>query len=681
MINKKKIAFFVLEGLDSFIDDIINSLSEKYNTKKIIVKYYNQIDEGMKWADIAWFEWCDPLVVYGSKQKIAKEKKIICRIHSYEVFTKNIFDTNWENIDKVIFVAEHIRDILLKKVKLDIKKTVVIPNGINLKKYFYKEKKSGFNIAFIGYIDFKKGPMLLLNTFKYIYDSDKRYKIYIAGRFNEERYLLYFNQMINEMGLHNNVIFEGWQNNIDKWLDDKNYILCTSVLESQNMSVMQAMSKGIKPIIHNFVGAKNIYPKKYLWNTIDEALNMIKDKEYSSLEYHEFIKNNYDIFNMNKCIFNLLEEFDCKIQGNSKLKNEIEIYKLKINHKDKIEGRLVYKEDDLKSKITVVTPMYNASKFLEGLFKNISEQSIAKSIEWILVDDKSSDNTLKKCLELAKNYKKNFSSIKIFGMEKNSGATSVLSFGFSKASTKYVAWISADDLYISKDKLEKDLTLLSCEKYDMVFSNKMLLGSEVKTAKMFQLDKNSLNLITSKESIKKIAFFIYSNPINGSSLVFNKESYDKIGGFDKFLINVDGDWDIISRAFLCNLKVIYDNKTVFNKVHKMETSKNFEKMLLGTSITRLRVLNVLKDTNNLEEFSNEMKKNNLYSCRTLGVRPIFSYFLLKKYIKNLNEEEESFIKFIEEKYSEEFLNSILLLSQELMKSISYNSFKNKIKNK
>ena len=41
----------------------------------------------MIWADICWFEWCDELVAYGSKLSIAKEKRIICRLHSYEAFT------------------------------------------------------------------------------------------------------------------------------------------------------------------------------------------------------------------------------------------------------------------------------------------------------------------------------------------------------------------------------------------------------------------------------------------------------------------------------------------------------------------------------------------------------------------------------------------------------------------
>lgn len=307
--SQLKMAFFVKQGMDNFLDNIIEGLSDEYDTKKIVVTEYCQVDEGMEWADICWFEWCDELVAYGSKHKLANEKKIICRLHSYEAFTDYPLYVNWNTIDVVVFVAEHIRTYSINKFRIDRNKTQVIANGVNIKKYKFMNKKPGFNIAYVGYINYKKGPMLLLHTFKTIYDKDHRYKLYIAGQFQDDRFVLYFNQMIREFGLDNNVIFQGWQNDLDKWLDDKDYIICSSVLESQNMSVMQAMSKGIKPVIHNFVGAKTIYDTAYIWNTANEAVKIIEDKNYNSKEYHEFIKCNYslekEIINLKKLLINV----------------------------------------------------------------------------------------------------------------------------------------------------------------------------------------------------------------------------------------------------------------------------------------------------------------------------------------------------------------------------------------
>ncbi len=328
----KKIAFF-LKGDDKFINEIIERLSTQYETKKIIIKplkEINFIDPWMKWADICWFEWCDDLVIYGSKLEIAKDRIVICRLHSYEAFSQYPYMVNWSCVNSLVFVSEDIRKYVTKNFRINENITVVIPNGIDLGKWKYQPRMAGFKLAFVGYINYKKGPMLLLQTFKAIYDHDNRFKLYIAGKYQDPRYELYFGQMKEELGLENNFFYEGWQENMDQWLEDKNYILCTSVLESQNLSVMQAMAKGIKPVIHNFAGAAGIYPKKYLWNTIGEAVRMITEGSYDSIEYRDYISSNYSIEKQSEAINFMLNELSA---GN--------LNKIEFDYKDYWNKRLI----------------------------------------------------------------------------------------------------------------------------------------------------------------------------------------------------------------------------------------------------------------------------------------------------------------------------------------------------
>lgn len=292
---KLRVVFFVKQGMDSFINEIINSLSADFLTEKVIVSDLMQIDEAAKNADVCWFEWCDELIIHASRQAWAKDKKIICRLHSYEAFTEYIQHVNWSVIDRVIFVAEHIRDYVLQHTdQLQAGQSIIIPNGINLDKFTFKERKAGYNIAYVGYINYKKGPMLLLHTMKAIVDADRRYKLYIAGQFQDGRYVLYFQQMIRELGLENNVFFEGWQTDINSWLEDKNYILSTSVLEGNPLGIMEGMARGIKPLIHNFVGSEKQF-KQYIWNEIKDCVRMLKTGRYDSKEYRSFIEENYSL--------------------------------------------------------------------------------------------------------------------------------------------------------------------------------------------------------------------------------------------------------------------------------------------------------------------------------------------------------------------------------------------------
>lgn len=378
--KKKKIVFFS-KGDDKFIGDIINELSKEYETKKVTItknEEFKLIDKWMQWADISWFEWCDELVIYGSKLEIAQNKKIICRLHSYEAFTGYPSQVNWNYVDKTVFVAEAIQQFVIDNYKINKEKTIVIPNGVNLNDWTFKPRNHGYKVAYVGYINHKKGPMLLLHVLKALYDKDNRYEFYIAGQFQDPRYALYFKQMVKEIGLEKNFFFEGWQDNLDKWLEDKNYILCTSVLESQNMSVMQAMAKGIKPIIHNFVGAKSIYPQKYIWNTINEANYMVTTEEYNSEEYRNIIEKNYSFEEQMNSIFKLLKSsiLNKKSKEISNNFNYEDYWNKRLNAKFDIEGvgyiglGKTYNKYMYKNRVSILEYLLN------NLFDNLENKEV-----------------------------------------------------------------------------------------------------------------------------------------------------------------------------------------------------------------------------------------------------------------------------------------------------------------
>lgn len=410
----KKIAVLVKYGLDHFVDEVAMALAQDYEVQKFIIKDLKgiqegkactEIDEAMAWSDICWFEWCDELIAYGSKSPLAMDKKIICRIHSYEVFTDYPHQVNWSQVDQVIFVAQAIREFAMEHFKLTQEQVITIPNGIDMKKYVFRERSAGFNIAYVGFINYKKGPMLLLHTFKAIYDRDPRYKLYIAGQFQDDRDILYFRQMIQEWGLEKNIIYEGWQEHLDEWLEDKQYILCTSVLESQNMSVMQAMAKGIKPIIHHFVGAKSIYPSHLIFNTIDEAVELL-GQQYDSHSYERFVREQYSLERISKQLVTTIQHLT--------------------------------EEEKKRPLVSVVVAVYNREKFVAQAIESIRRQSY-EPIEIIVVNDGSTDQSHEIISAIQDK------RIKYFNKE-NTGQLATLKYGFEQATGEFITRVDSDDL-------------------------------------------------------------------------------------------------------------------------------------------------------------------------------------------------------------------------------------------
>jgi len=273
----KKLSVICLAGLDQFIDPIIEGLANDYIERKFVVKTPQELYNAIDWGDIIWFEWANEVAIFGTDYGKIKGKKVIIRLHSYEIFTDFTKRINWTTVDRLIFVAPHIKGILKeflpdieKKVKMDI-----VYNGIDLDKTPFQEREPGYDIAWVGFINYKKNPQMALQILKKLTDIDKRYILHVAGSYQDSRYKIYLEYIIREMGLQDNVIFHGWIDDMEEFWKDKNYLLHTSIQEGHSYAIMEAMARGIKPIIHNFRGAKELYRTTDIFNTIEEAVNII----------------------------------------------------------------------------------------------------------------------------------------------------------------------------------------------------------------------------------------------------------------------------------------------------------------------------------------------------------------------------------------------------------------------
>ena len=287
----KKISVICMAGLDNFIDPIITGLSSDYMVRKFIVKTQQEIYNAIDWGDVIWLEWANEVAIIGTNYEGIKDKKVVIRLHRYEAFTDSPKQINWSIVNKLILVAPHMKGILKETIP-DIEKKVkikVVYNGLDLDKTPFKERGIGFDIALVGYINHRKNPQIALQIMKQLVDRDKRYILHIAGSFQDRCLQDYLMYMIDEMGLQDNIKFYGWIDDMEEFWEDKNYLLHTSIHEAHSYAIMQGMAKGIKPIIANFRGAKELYPKYAIFNTTEEAANIITDKSYNSNAYMNWV--------------------------------------------------------------------------------------------------------------------------------------------------------------------------------------------------------------------------------------------------------------------------------------------------------------------------------------------------------------------------------------------------------
>ena len=116
-------------------------------------------------------------------------------------------------------------------------------------------------------------------------------------------------------------------------------------------------------------------------------------------------------------------------------------------------------------KISIIMPVYNASRFLEMSCGSVAKQTL-KDVELICVDDESTDDSL----ELLNKLKEKYGFIKIF-TQKNQGSGKARNHGMSKAEGEYIAFLDADDIFIDEDALEKMYFYGSKNNADIVCGN------------------------------------------------------------------------------------------------------------------------------------------------------------------------------------------------------------------
>ena len=215
-------------------------------------------------------------------------------------------------------------------------------------------------------------------------------------------------------------------------------------------------------------------------------------------------------------------------------------------------------------KISVIIPVYNASKTIERTLDSVINQTI-KPFEIILINDGSKDNSLK----IIENYTKlNPANNFIIISKINGGVSSARNAGLKIASGDFIALLDSDDEWFL-DKSEKQLEVFK-DNLEIGF-----LGGLIFKPK--NSDKAKLREIT-------LSNLIFKNYFQPSTVMFRKEVVDKIGLFDESQRYAEeGNYFMrVAKEFNCFLLnkqiVIYDQgKSSFGKSGLSANLKEMEK--------------------------------------------------------------------------------------------------------
>lgn len=214
-------------------------------------------------------------------------------------------------------------------------------------------------------------------------------------------------------------------------------------------------------------------------NKVDGQLTQIFDKRRLNLiavlkETENFLKNST---NISKDAFNKFQSFKLNVLDWAVLRTSGEIKEVFLNFLDEeliklnpldyikvsssklftqtLKNRVVklgvprsnlpISNDELM--LSVVVPIYNVEPYLRIALQSIANQTLnERSFEVILVDDKSTDNSVK----IAEEFTQKYSNFKLIKLEQNTpgGAGIPSNIGINAAKGKYVGFVDSDDYIV-----------------------------------------------------------------------------------------------------------------------------------------------------------------------------------------------------------------------------------------
>jgi glycosyltransferase involved in cell wall biosynthesis len=262
---------------DSFLAPLMPALDRHYETRFIAAGPGDELAEAIRWADIVWLEWCWDHAVWATRQAMPAGKPCIVRLHSIEALqTPYPANVDWTRVTRLVTVAEDIKEVLLGRFPAMTGAVAIeiIPNGIDTDR-FRPGTPDRFRVGWVGHLEPKKNPMLLMQIAHRMCLRDQRFSFHVAGGFTDLRTMRYLRQMQAALGLAGVVQFDGQVADMPAWYADKGVLLSTSMYESFGLNIGEAMATGAFPVVHAFPGADRLWPSECLFAAEDEAVALI----------------------------------------------------------------------------------------------------------------------------------------------------------------------------------------------------------------------------------------------------------------------------------------------------------------------------------------------------------------------------------------------------------------------
>ncbi|MFF1542793.1 glycosyltransferase family 4 protein [Streptomyces sp. NPDC058291] len=247
----------------------------------------------LDWADTVFVEWC----AFGAAFLTLVDPgtaRVVVRLHSYEAFTYWPYLTDFSRVDDLIFVSDHVRDLVTASVPrlsaANGPRLHVIHNALELSAYRRpKQPEARFTLGLVGVSQVAKDPRWAVEVLRRLREHDDRYRlVLIGGDLDPETgpaVRAYHDQLEKELaGLVSSgaVRRVGQTDDVPAALQEIGVMLNSSVREGFPCGFVEGAASGAVPVIRDWPffagrrhGARTVFPQEWVARTPEEAARRV----------------------------------------------------------------------------------------------------------------------------------------------------------------------------------------------------------------------------------------------------------------------------------------------------------------------------------------------------------------------------------------------------------------------
>jgi len=254
--------------------------------------------EGEPFPDIVLHGWLRP------DNQLWRGAVNIAYLRRYELYGYDLSRIPLHLYDAIIcvndWIADQLRAVLARRA-VDTPPVHVIYNGVDLDAWTFKDRSPGKSIGMACHIHPKKNLPLALQILALLPDD---YQLHIAGAIQDRCTLDYLDHLSRSMKRRLVVWDQIPHREMDMWWEQHQYCLSTSISEGNPNNVLEAMAKGICPVVHRWPGASDQFPELHLFETAEQAARIITghSPQLSSTTLRKIVERRFSPANYDRVV-------------------------------------------------------------------------------------------------------------------------------------------------------------------------------------------------------------------------------------------------------------------------------------------------------------------------------------------------------------------------------------------